>query len=91
MEKAPESSAGRDVLTAVWINFIALIVGYPLAMVAPTFLIIILPFGVFWVYLLLVGLYAFFQFRKGRTRRAILVGSFAAIVLVVLAMNTRIA
>jgi uncharacterized BrkB/YihY/UPF0761 family membrane protein len=45
----------------------------------------------FWVYVLLVGLYALAQFRKGRKRRAILAGSLAAIVLMVLGTSLRIA
>ena len=70
---------------------IALLVGYPLAIFGPTFLVLILPFGMFWVYVLLVGLYALAQFRKERRRRAILAGALAAIVLMVLGMTLRIA
>ena len=86
-----KSNVVFDFLNAVGANFIALVVGYPLAILAPTFLVIILPFGMFWVYVLLVGLYALAQFRKGRRRRAILAGSLAAIVLMVLGMSLRIA
>ena len=86
-----KSNVVFDFLNAVGANFIALVVGYPLAILAPTFLVIILPFGIFWVYVLLVGFYAFSQFRKGRRRRAILAGLLAAIVMITLAMNLRIA
>ena len=80
-----------DVLNAIGANIIAFVVGYPLAIVAPTFLVLVLPFGVFWAYVLLVGYYALSQFRKERRRRAILAGSLATIVLIFLAMNLRIA
>ncbi len=91
MNNPPESNVVLDVLNAVGANVIAFVVGYPLAIVGPAFLIISLPFGVFWVYVLLVGYYALSQFRRRRRRRAILAGSLAAIVLLVLAMNLRIA
>ena len=91
MDSPGESNVVADVLSAAGANLVALVVGYPLAILAPGFLVLILPFGVFWAYLLLVGLYAFSQFRKGRRRRAILAGSLAAIVLMFLAMNIRVA
>jgi hypothetical protein len=91
MDNPTKSSVILDVLSAAGANLVALVVGYPLAIVAPTFLVIILPFGMFWVYVLLVGLYALAQFRKGRKRRAILAGSLAAIVLMVLGTSLRIA
>ena len=91
MDNAAENNVVGDVLSAFGVNVIALVVGYPLAIVLPTFLIIALPFGVFWVYVVLVGVYAVSQFRKGRKRRAIVAGAFAVILLIALAMNTRIA
>ena len=91
MDNPTKSSVILDVLSAAGANLVALVVGYPLAIIAPTFLVIILPFGMFWVYVLLVGLYALAQFRKGRKRRAILAGSLAAIVLMVLGTSLRIA
>jgi len=84
-------TAVPDVLNAIGANILAFVVGYPLAMVGPTVFIFVLPFGVFWAYVLLVGVYAFTQFRKGRKRRAILAGSLAALVLVILAMGLRVA
>jgi membrane-bound metal-dependent hydrolase YbcI (DUF457 family) len=91
MDNPTKSSVILDVLSAAGANLVALVVGYPLAIVAPTFLVIILPFGMFWVYVLLVGLYALAQFRKGRKRRALLAGSLAAVVLIVLGTSLRIA
>jgi hypothetical protein len=91
MDNPSKSNVGLDVLNAAGANLIALVVGYPLAIAGPAFLVIILPFGMFWVYVLLVGLYALAQFRKGRRRRAIVAGSLAAIVLMVLGMSLRIA
>jgi hypothetical protein len=91
MDNPATSNAVLDVLNAVGANLIALVVGYPLAIFGPAFLIIILPFGMFWAYVLLVGLYALAQFRKGRRRRAILAASLGAIVLMVLGMSLRIA
>lgn len=91
MEKPANSNAFLDVANAVGANVIAFVVGYPLAVVGPGFLNIILPFGIFWGYVLLVGLYALSQFRKGRRRRAILAGSLVVIVLMVLAASLRIA
>ena len=91
MDNPAKSNVVLDVLNAVGANLIALLVGYPLAIFGPTFLVLILPFGMFWVYVLLVGLYALAQFRKERRRRAILTGALAAIVLMVLWMTLRIA
>lgn len=91
MDDPATSNVVLDVLNAAGANVVAFVVGYPLAIVGPAFLVIALPFGVFWAYVLLVGWYALSQFRKGRRRRAILAGSLAAIVLLVLAMNLRIA
>ena len=91
MDNPAKSNLVLDVLNAVGANLIALLVGYPLAIFGPTFLVLILPFGMFWVYVLLVGLYALAQFRKERRRRAILTGALAAIVLMVLGMTLRIA
>ncbi len=91
LDNPAKSNVVLDVLNAVGANLIALLVGYPLAIFGPTFLVLILPFGMFWVYVLLVGLYALAQFRKGRRRRAILAGALAAIVLMVLGMTLRIA
>ena len=91
MDDPAKSNVVLDVLNAVGANLIALLVGYPLAIFGPTFLVLILPFGMFWVYVLLVGLYALAQFRKERRRRAILTGALAAIVLMVLGMTLRIA
>ncbi len=91
MDNPAKSNVVLDVLNAVGANLIALLVGYPLAIFGPTFLVLILPFGLFWVYVLLVGLYALAQFRKERRRRAILAGALAAIVLMVLGMTLRIA
>ena len=91
MDNPTQSNVVLDVLSAAGANLVALVVGYPLAIVGPAFLVIILPFGMFWVYVLLVGLYALAQFRKGRKRRAILAGSLAAIVLIVLGTSLRIA
>jgi uncharacterized BrkB/YihY/UPF0761 family membrane protein len=91
MDNPAKSNVVLDVLNAVGANLIALLVGYPLAIFGPTFLVLILPFGMFWVYVLLVGLYALAQFRKERRRRAILTGALAAIVLMVLGMTLRIA
>ena len=86
-----KSNVVLDVLNAVGANMIALVVGYPVAIVAPTVLVMVQPFGMFWGYVMLVGLYALSQFRKGRKRRAILACALAAIVLIVLATNIRIA
>lgn len=87
-QRSTQSSAlgsiALDVLHAVGANVIAFVVGYPFAIFGPTFLVVVLPFGMFWAYVLLVGLYALSQFRKGRRRRAILAGSFVAIVLIAL-------
>ena len=91
MDNPAKSNVVADVLTAVGANVIAFVVGYPLAIFGPAILVISLPFGMFWVYVLLVGLYALSQFRKGRRRRAILAGALAAIVMIFLAMNLRIA
>ena len=91
MDDPAKSNVVLDVLNAVGANLIAFVVGYPLAILGPGFLVIILPFGMFWVYVLLVGLYALAQFRKGRRRRAILAASLGAIVLMVLGMSLRIA
>ena len=91
MDDPAKSNVVLDVLNAVGANLIAFVVGYALAILGPGFLVIILPFGMFWVYVLLVGLYALAQFRKGRRRRAIMAGSLAAIVLMVLGMSLRIA
>ena len=91
MNSPARSNVVVDVLTAVGVNVIALVVGYVLAIAGPGFLILVLPFGVFWAYVLLVGWYAVAQFRKGRRRRAILAGSLVPIVLIFLAMNIRVA
>jgi len=91
MDDPAKSNVLLDVLNAVGANVIAFVVGYPLAIFLPAVLVIILPFGMFWMYVLLVGFYALFQFRKGRRRRAILAGSLAVVVMIVLAMNLRIA
>lgn len=91
MDTPARSNIVLDVLNAVAVNVIALVVGYPIAIFGPAVLILILPFGIFWVYVLLVALYALVQFRKGRRRRAILAGSLAAIVLMVLATGIRVA
>jgi hypothetical protein len=91
MDNPAKSNVVVDVLNALGANVIAFVVGYPLAIFGPTFLIMSLPFGVFWAYVLLIGFYAISRFRKGHRRRAILAGSLAAIVLIVLAMNLRIA
>jgi hypothetical protein len=91
MDNPTQSNVVPDVLSAAGANLVALVVGYPLAIVGPAFLVIILPFGMFWVYVLLVGLYALAQFRKGRKRRALLAGSLAAVVLIVLGTSLRIA
>lgn len=91
MDNPTESSVVLDVVNAVGVNVVALVAGYPIAILAPTFLVLVLPFGVFWVYVLLVVLYAVAQFRKGRRRRAFLTGALAAIVLMVLAESIRIA
>ena len=72
MDNPAKSNVFLDVLNAVGVNVIAFVVGYPVAIFGPGILVIALPFGVFWVYVLLVGLYALAQFRKGRRRRAIL-------------------
>ena len=91
MDNPAESNAVVDLLHAVGVNVVAFIVGYPLAIVGPKFLLFILPFGMFWAYLLLVVVYAVAQFRKGRRRRAVLSGALAAIVLIGLMMNLSIA
>ena len=80
-----------DILSAVGVNVGAFIVGYPAALILPGFLILVMPFGVFWVYLALVAWYAVAQFRKGRMRRAVIVVSLAALVLIFFAMNIRVA
>jgi hypothetical protein len=91
MDNPHSSNVVLDVLNAAGANLLAFLVGYPLAIFGPAFLVVSLPFGMFWVYVLLVGLYTFSQFRKGRRRRAIMAGSLAAIVLLVLATNLGIA
>lgn len=85
------SSLVPDVANAVGVNLVAFVVGYAVAMLAPGSLAIALPFGMFWAYVLLVAIYAFSQFRKGRRRRAIVAASVAAIVLLFLATSIRIA
>ena len=57
----------------------------------PGFLIIAMPFGMFWLYVLLIVLYALLQFRKARRRRAILTIAVAATIMIQLAMHLNIA
>lgn len=75
-----------DCLIAIVVNVVAL----PLSVLAGA-VAIALPLGFFGVYLLIVGSYAYFQLRKGRRRRAVLVFSIAVIVVIIAAMTIRVA
>ena len=91
MDTPANSNVVLDVLVAIGANLVAFVVGFPIALVAPKFLIFILPFGVFGAYLVLVGLYARAQYKKGRQRRALLAVVVTAVVLMALASVIRVA
>ena len=90
---APTKVGGlaADGLSAIAANCAAFVVGLSLTALGPGFLAISPPFGMFWLYVLLIGSYAAFQARKGRRRRALLAGSLAATVLIFMAVSIRIA
>ena len=78
-------SFALDCLSAVAVNLVAFALAMFAAAVAISF-----PLGIFGVYLLLVGAYAHFQFRRGQRRRAVLAGVIAPMVVVWAAMSIRI-
>lgn len=84
-----------DGLSAVGVNLVTFVLGlaafWALESLPLRMLVMVIPFGMYGPYLLLVGWYAFSQFRKGRRRRALLAGAIAPIVLIVQMMNSRIA
>jgi hypothetical protein len=91
-----ESSAAfrivRDVLIAIGVNVVA----FALSLISQSapglgLLVLLVPMGIFGMHCLFVGLYAYWQMRKGRRLRAVLAGCIALGFVIVMALNLRVA
>ena len=91
MDDPDTSDLAPELWRAVGVNLLAMVIGYPLALAGPDSVIMNSPFGMFWVYVVLVGLYVLFQLLTGGRRRAMLAVSVGALLMIVLLMGLRIA